>query len=50
MKRRLIILFASLAALTAGLAPVSFAIWFAYTTTVGNAEAQVARYCRDDCR
>jgi sensor c-di-GMP phosphodiesterase-like protein len=41
MKRTLIILFASLAALIAGLAPVGIAIWFAYTTTVGNAEANL---------
>jgi len=41
MKRVLIILFAALAALLAGLAPVSIAIWFAYTTTVGNAEAKL---------
>ena len=41
MKRKLIILLAALAALTAGLAPVSIAIWFAYTTTVGDAEANL---------
>ena len=41
MKRTLIILFASLAALVAGLVPVSVAIWFAYTTTVGEAEARL---------
>ena len=39
MKRTLIILLASLAALAAGLAPVSIAIRFAYLTTVENAEA-----------
>jgi len=38
MKRAMIILLASLAALVAGLAPVSIAIWFAYTNTVGDAE------------
>ncbi|MCK5308671.1 MAG: CSS-motif domain-containing protein, partial [Zetaproteobacteria bacterium] len=41
MKRKLIILLAALAALAAGLAPVSIAIWFAYTTTVGDAEANL---------
>jgi len=41
MKRALIILFASLAALVAGLAPVSIAIWFAYTNTVGDAEGDL---------
>ena len=41
MKRAMIILLASLAALVAGLAPVSIAIWFAYTNTVGDAEANL---------
>ncbi len=41
MKRKLIILLAALAALAAGLVPVSIAIWFAYTTTVGEAEANL---------
>jgi sensor c-di-GMP phosphodiesterase-like protein len=41
MKRTMIILLASLAALVAGLAPVSIAIWFAYTNTVGDAEANL---------
>ena len=41
MKRAMIILFASLAALVAGLAPVSIAIWFAYTNTVGDAEGDL---------
>lgn len=41
MKRAMIILLASLAALVAGLAPVSIAIWFAYTSTVGDAESNL---------
>jgi len=41
MKRAMIILLASLAALVAGLAPVSIAIWFAYTNTVGDAEGNL---------
>ena len=41
MKRTLIIVLASLVALAAGLAPVSTAIWLAYKTTVGKAEANL---------
>lgn len=41
MKRKLIIFLASLVALAAGLAPVSTAIWLAYRTTVGKAEANL---------
>jgi len=41
MKRKLIILLALLVGLAAGLTPVSVAIWFSYTLTVGNAEANL---------
>ena len=41
MKRKLIIVLASLVALAAGLAPVGTAIWLAYKTTVGKAEANL---------
>jgi sensor c-di-GMP phosphodiesterase-like protein len=40
-RRKLIIFFAALVASIAGLAPVSFAIWLAYSTTVENAEARL---------
>jgi sensor c-di-GMP phosphodiesterase-like protein len=40
-RRKLIIFFAALVASVAGLAPVSFAIWLAYRTTVDNAEARL---------
>jgi len=41
MKRKLIIGLAALVALAAGLAPVSTAIWLAYKTTAGKAEANL---------
>ena len=41
MKRKLIIVLASLVALAAGLTPVGTAIWLAYKTTVGKAEANL---------
>jgi sensor c-di-GMP phosphodiesterase-like protein len=41
MKRKLIILLALLVGLAAGLTPVGVAIWFSYTFTVGNAEANL---------
>jgi sensor c-di-GMP phosphodiesterase-like protein len=40
-RRKLIIFFAAMVASVAGLAPVSFAIWLAYRTTVDNAEARL---------
>jgi sensor c-di-GMP phosphodiesterase-like protein len=41
LRRRLIILFAAVIALVAGLAPVSLAIWLAYRTTVETAESKL---------
>ncbi len=41
MKRKLIILLASLLAVLAGLAPVSIAIWLAYQTTLSSAESRL---------
>ncbi|MFV1973351.1 MAG: EAL domain-containing protein [Thiohalobacterales bacterium] len=41
MKRKLIILLASMLAVLAGLAPVSIAIWLAYQTTLSNAESSL---------
>jgi len=41
MKRKLIILLASMLAVLAGLAPVSIAIWLAYRTTLTNAESSL---------
>jgi sensor c-di-GMP phosphodiesterase-like protein len=41
MKRKLILLLALLVAISAGIAPVSIAIWLAYRTTVENAEANL---------
>ena len=38
MKRKLLILFATLVAFTTGITPVVFAIWLAYETTVSRAE------------
>jgi sensor c-di-GMP phosphodiesterase-like protein len=41
MKRKLILLLVLLVAISAGIAPVSIAIWLAYRTTVHNAEANL---------
>lgn len=41
MKRKLIILLASVLAILAGLAPVSIAIWLAYQTTLSTAESSL---------
>ena len=41
IRRKLIIFLAALVAGVAGLAPVSFAIWLAYSTTVENAESRL---------
>jgi sensor c-di-GMP phosphodiesterase-like protein len=47
VRRRLIVLLATVVAMIAGLAPVSYAIYLAYKTTVGNAEDNLRSIAQD---